>query len=341
MVSLTQLDYTYPPELVAQAPLPDRDAARLLVVGRTDGEIAHRTVRDLPALLRAGDLLVINDTKVLPLRLLGRRTTGGAVELLLLAPVTDAARPHTWSALASHMKRLRPGTVLTFAADLSATVIARHTDQIDVRFDCAGDFHTTLARVGHVPLPPYITRDATREDQTRYQTVYAAQAGSAAAPTAGLHFTEGLLAACRARGIGTATVTLHVGRDTFQPIRTDDVTQHRMHGEWYHVPADTLAAVQHTRAAGGRVIAVGTTSVRALESAARLDQPSGTTTLFLYPGYTFRSVDGLLTNFHQPRTTLLLLVSALLGHDRLLRAYETAIAARYRLFSYGDAMLIT
>lgn len=340
MIAQSQLDYSYPLELVAQTPLPDRDAARLLVVEKTDGAMLHRTVRDLPALLQPGDLLVLNDTKVLPLRLMGQRATGGAVELLLLAPVAHALRPHTWSALASPMKRLRPGTVLAFADALHATVIARHADQIDVCFNCAGDFHTALTRIGRVPLPPYITRDPTPDDQTRYQTVYAAHTGSAAAPTAGLHFTDTLLAACRARGIGTATVTLHVGRDTFQPIRTDDITKHRMHGEWFHVPADTLAAVQHTRAAGGRVIAVGTTSVRALESAAQCGQPSGTTTLFMYPGYPFRYVDGLLTNFHQPRTTLLLLVAALAGREHLFRAYEAAIAARYRLFSYGDAMLI-
>lgn len=337
---LTDFDYEYPPELIAQEPLAERDASRLLVMDRVAGRCDHRQMRDLPSLVSPGDLLVLNDTRVLPMRLRGTTDRGRAIEVLLLADLHDPLCAR-WRALAKGMKRLWMGQTLRFSPTFVATIVARDDDTVIVVFDMpSADFRRQLDQCGEPPLPPYITRPVRREDRARYQTVFASYDGSAAAPTAGLHFSEALLERCRARGIATAHVTLHVGLDTFQPIRVEDLAQHHMHGEYFSVPAATRAAIATTTQRGGRVIAVGTTSVRALESMAALDRSDGITQLFITPGFQFQIVDALLTNFHQPRTTLLALVSAFTGRERTLAAYRDAIAQRYRLFSYGDAMFI-
>lgn len=337
---LTDFDYEYPPELIAQEPLGERDASRLLVMDRATGRCEHRQMHDLPALLSPGDLLVLNDTRVLPMRLRGTTDSGRAIELLLLEDLHDPLCAR-WRALAKGMKRLRMGQNLRFSPTFVATIVAREDDTVIVAFDMpSAEFRRQLDQCGEPPLPPYITRAVQPEDRARYQTVFANHDGSAAAPTAGLHFSEALLTACRARGIDTAHVTLHVGLDTFQPIRVENLSHHHMHGEYFSVPETTRAAIATTKQRGGRVIAVGTTSVRALESMAELDRPDGITQLFITPGFRFQIVDALLTNFHQPRTTLLALVSAFTGREHILAAYREAIANRYRLFSYGDAMLL-
>jgi S-adenosylmethionine:tRNA ribosyltransferase-isomerase len=345
-------DYALPPELIAQTPAEPRDAARLLVVPRDGGPFEHAVFRDLPRYLPAGDLLVLNRTRVLPARLHGRRADagGGRVELLLLHP----AAPGAWEALVRPARRLRPGAPLVFGdGRLRATVLAR-TEAGAARVAFTPEPTEALLReIGEMPLPPYI--HSWHGDPDRYQTVYAEALGSAAAPTAGLHFTPDLLASLRTHGVGTAFVTLHVGLDTFRPIHEDDPRAHAMHREYCEVPAEVGQATQRARAAGGRVIAVGTTSVRALESAAAAaEEPAlrgeergstprpyaGWTDLFITPGYRYRALDGLITNFHLPRSTLLLLVSALIGRERLLAAYAEAIRERYRFYSFGDAMLI-
>lgn len=358
---LDTFHYTYPPELIAHDPLPERDAARLLVLDRATGALAHRHVHDLPALLQPGDVLVINTSKVIPARLVGTRATGGKVEVLLLSAVTDDRRVpagrvegpttddgSTWWCLATRTNRLAVGTRIAFAHGLEGIVDQRTDDRLAIRFNIGADLLPLLDRIGLPPLPPYIRRMAhgaqrTTNDRERYQTIYADTPGSAAAPTAGLHLTHALLDRLRAGGIIIVPLTLHVGTDTFAPVRTTDIATHRMQGERYAIPAATVAAVASARRDGHRVIAVGTTSVRALESAADLFAKSeihASTYLFITPGYRFRVVDALLTNFHQPRSTLLMLVAALAGTDTIRRAYTEAIAQRYRLFSYGDAMFI-
>ncbi|MBI2343754.1 MAG: tRNA preQ1(34) S-adenosylmethionine ribosyltransferase-isomerase QueA [Deltaproteobacteria bacterium] len=338
---LSAYDYAFPEALIAQTPLPERDASRLLVLGRHSGTITHRQIREFPALLQAGDLLVVNTSKVMPFHLRGYRPGGGVADLLLLHPLTNAPDERRWMVLATRLKRFRSGMRLTFDATLRGVVESRDGDRLVVRFDqpYATLIHT-LERVGTTPLPPYITHTPTPEDRERYQTVYATTPGSAAAPTAGLHLSEALLAACRARGIRIASVILHVGIDTFQPIRASDIRQHVMHGEFFHIPAETLTQIEATKSAGHRVVAVGTTVVRALESSAALRQTSGETRLFITPGDDFQMIDALLTNFHQPRTTLMLLISAFAGRTPLLGAYHEAVRAQYRLFSYGDAMFV-
>ncbi len=340
-------DYALPADLIAQTPAEPRDAARLLVLPRAGGPCAHTAFRNIGTYLRAGDLLVLNRTRVLPARLVGRRAdgAGGRVEALLLRR-DDAG---TWEALVRPARRLRPGTRLVFGAGrLSGEVIAR-TEHGTARLRLAPEpVEPLLAEVGEVPLPPYIR--AWHGDPERYQTVYAAEPGSAAAPTAGLHFTPELLVALERQGVALAYITLHIGLDTFRPVHVEDFRQHRMHREYCTVPPEVVAAVERARAGGGRVIAVGTTTVRALESAALaagaptaarpLAPYSGWTDLFITPGFRFRVIDGLITNFHLPRSTLLLLVSALVGRERLLAAYAEAIARRYRFYSFGDAMLI-
>jgi S-adenosylmethionine:tRNA ribosyltransferase-isomerase len=348
---MVAFDYDLPPELIAQTPAEPRDAARLLVVPRGGGPVEHAIFTDLPRYLTPGDLLVLNRTRVLPARLRGRRADagGGRVELLLLRSI----RGEVWEALVRPARRLRAGTPLEFGAGrLRAEVLGRTAaGTARVAFDPAPD-EALLRELGEMPLPPYITR--WHGDPDRYQTVYAATPGSAAAPTAGLHFTTRLLDALREQGIQTAFVTLHVGLDTFRPVHEDDARQHVMHREYCEVPPDVVRAVSRARAQGRRVIAVGTTSVRALESAATpssnadaaearpavLRPFTGWTELYITPGYRYRVIDGLISNFHLPRSTLLLLVSALLGRERLLAIYAEAIAARYRFYSFGDAMLI-
>ncbi len=334
-------DYDLPPELIAQQPVEPRDHARLMVLQRATQAITHARFYDLPRFLRPGDLLVANQTRVIPARLWGRKVpTGGKVELLLLR----AEAADTWQALVRG-RGLRPGRRIALAAGFEAEIIADLGGPLRrVRFNQPLD-PEALAQVGQVPLPPYIHQPVA--DPERYQTVYAREPGSAAAPTAGLHFTPRLLQTLQRQGIGWATVTLHVGLDTFAPVKEEDPRQHRMHTEWCRVPPETAARIRETKARGGRVVAVGTTAVRTLETAA-LHAPQGQliaawegdTDLFILPGFRFRVVDGLITNFHLPRSTLLMLVSAFAGREFILRAYEEAKAQGYRFFSFGDAMLI-
>jgi S-adenosylmethionine:tRNA ribosyltransferase-isomerase len=336
--TLADFDYELPPELIAQHPARERSGARLL--DATVEPAADRVFRDLPALLGAGDLLVFNDTKVIKARLFGRKASGGAVEVLV-----ERVRPpdEVWAHVRAS-KSPRPGAVLRLAEAFDVHVLARGGPQdafFLLRFP--GDPFALLEAHGHVPLPPYIRHADDADDAARYQTVFAARPGAVAAPTAALHFDAAVLGEIAARGVRTARVTLHVGAGTFQPVRAARIEEHRMHSEWFEVGADTVAAVQATRAAGGRVVAVGTTTLRALESAARdgeLRACAGETDLFVTPGFGFRVVDRLLTNFHLPRSTLLMLVSSFAGHERLLALYRHAVRERYRFFSYGDAMLL-
>jgi S-adenosylmethionine:tRNA ribosyltransferase-isomerase len=335
---LSDFDYALPPELIAQAPAARRRDSRLLHV--TPDALADLAFADLPDLVAPGDLMVFNDTRVIRARFFGRRTSGGRVELLLERITGDA---QAWVQLrASHPPR--PGGVIELTAGARAQVLARDDRFFHLRFEGTGPLEAWLERHGEVPLPPYIAHPADAADAERYQTVYARHPGAVAAPTAGLHFDDAMLAALDARGVARAFVTLHVGAGTFQPVQTEDLAAHRMHSERFHVPADTVAAIARARAAGGRILAVGTTSLRALEAAAGQDGTvragDAETDLFILPGYRFRAVDRLLTNFHLPRSTLLMLVSAFAGRERIRTAYEHAVAGRYRFFSYGDATLL-
>ena len=346
--------YDLPPDLIAQEPLVDRAAARLLVVNRAEGSVAHRTIRDLPGLLAAGDLVVVNDTKVVPARLVGRRAkTGGRWEGLFLRRESSGPHGAAWVVLAQTRGRPEVGERIVLdgrrGADAeSLELVGRGAGGTWLArpLGAAADEppERVLARVGRVPLPGYIRGGVEHDgDLDRYQTVFAREAGSAAAPTAGLHFTPEIFAALEAHGVERAAVTLHVGLGTFRPITADTLDGHTMHSEWCTCPAETVAAVRRTKERGGRVVAVGTTAVRTLETAARggtLTPWSGTTDLFITPGFPFRAVDALLTNFHMPRTTLMVLVSALATRDLVMRAYAEAIRERYRMLSYGDAMLI-
>jgi S-adenosylmethionine:tRNA ribosyltransferase-isomerase len=335
---LADFDFTLPPELIAQHPAAERSASRLL--DGTGALPADRVFRELPTLLQPGDLLVFNDTRVIKARLLGEKPTGGAVEAL----VERVLPGHEVWAHVRASKSPRPGSLLRFADAFDAEVLGRTGPEdslFHLRFP--HDPLVLLERHGHVPLPPYITHADNAEDAARYQTVFAARPGAVAAPTAALHFDEALLAALRARGVASAAVTLHVGAGTFQPVRVERIAEHRMHSEWFEVSEVTVAAIQATRAAGGRIVSVGTTTLRALESAARggtLAPFRGETDIFITPGYTFRVVDVLVTNFHLPKSTLLMLVSAFSGLEHVRALYRHAVESRYRFFSYGDAMLL-
>jgi S-adenosylmethionine:tRNA ribosyltransferase-isomerase len=335
---LADFDFALPPELIAQHPAPERSASRLL-----DGTAAlpvDRVFRELPALLQPGDLLVFNDTRVIKARLLGEKPTGGAVEAL----VERVLPGHEVWAHVRASKSPRPGSLIRFDDAFDTEVLGRAGPEdslFHLRFPA--DPLVLLERHGHVPLPPYITHADSAEDASRYQTVFAARPGAVAAPTAALHFDEALLAALRARGVESAAVTLHVGAGTFQPVRVERVADHRMHSEWFEVGETTVAAIARTRAAGGRIVSVGTTTLRALESAARggeLAPCRGETDIFITPGFAFRVVDVLVTNFHLPKSTLLMLVSAFSGPDHVRALYRHAVESRYRFFSYGDAMLL-
>lgn len=334
--------FDLPKELIAQEPCSPRDAARLLCLGRSDGAISHCVFRDLPELLRPGDLLVVNDSKVLPARLIGRKEGGGAVcELLLLRQVHG----DVWECLARPGKRLHAGTRVAFGDGTLTAVIRETLPDGNKRAEFFYDTKTLYEKLdafGRMPLPPYIQKRL--EDPSQYQTVYAREVGSAAAPTAGLHFTPGLIDKLRARGVGFAEVTLHVGLGTFRPVKEDNILDHKMHSEWYSVGEEAAEQIRRTRAEGGRVIAVGTTSCRTLEAVAAkygaVRACSGDTDIFIYPGYTFRAIDGLITNFHLPESTLIMLVSAFCGYENTMRAYREAVAERYRFFSFGDAMLV-
>lgn len=342
----TDFDYHLPAVRIAQTPIEPRDAARLLVVHRQTGELEHRVFADLPEYLKAGDVLVANDSRVLPARLSGQKTTGGQVEILLLTPRSE----HQWEALVRG-KRLRPGSVITCLAhtpghneSLTATVAAVHDDGTRLLHFNRSPL-PELEHYGEIPLPPYIHEPL--HDAERYQTVYARVQGSAAAPTAGLHFTPRLIARLDEAGVGFVFVTLHIGLDTFRPVQVEEIHAHPMHSEWADLSPVCAERIQTQRAAGGRCVAVGTTAVRVLESAARhgsLDDPlpafQGWTNLFITPGYDFRVTDALITNFHLPRSTLLMLVSAFAGKALIDRAYAEALRHTYRFFSFGDAMLI-
>ncbi len=335
---LAEFDYHLPPELIAQRPVA-RGASRLLVLAASGAE-RHREIGELPALLRPGDLLVANDSRVLPARLFARRRPGGGrVELLLVERLAE----RRWTALARPGRRLKPGTRLSVGAEVELTLEGSDADGL-VTLRADRPLGPVLERCGHVPLPPYIRRADEPADRERYQTLFARAPGSIAAPTAGLHFSRELLAALAGRGIELATVTLHVGPGTFQPIRGERIDEHRMAAERFSVPAPTAAAIDRARDRGGRVVAVGTTVVRTLETAAlaggRVAPGGGRSELFIRPGHRFRVVDLLLTNFHLPRSTLLLLVCAFAGRERVLAAYREAVAAGYRFYSYGDAMLV-
>ena len=337
-LTLAHFDFALPPELIAQHPAAERSASRLLD-GRTELPV-DRVFRELPALLQPGDLLVFNDTRVIKARLLGEKPTGGAVEALVERVLP---RHEVWAHLRAS-KSPKPGSTVRFAGAFDAEVLGRAGPEdslFHLRFP--EDPLLLLERHGHVPLPPYIEHADTADDASRYQTVFAAKPGAVAAPTAALHFDETLLAALRERGIGSAAVTLHVGAGTFQPVRVERIAEHRMHSEWFEVSEATVAAINATKAAGGRIVSVGTTTLRALESAARggsLSAFRGETDIFITPGFPFRVVDVLVTNFHLPRSTLLMLVSAFSGLEHIRALYRHAVESRYRFFSYGDAMLL-
>ena len=340
--TLGDFDFILPPELIAQHPAPERSASRLL--DGTGTAPVDRVFRELPQLLRAGDLLVFNDTRVIKARLLGHKASGGAVEALVerLLPGHEA-----WAHLRSS-KSPKPGSVVHFeradGESVAAEVLGRcGPDDALFHLRFPSDPLVLLERFGHVPLPPYITHADTADDERRYQTVFARRPGAVAAPTAALHFDEGVLEALRARGVASAQVTLHVGAGTFQPVRTENLAEHKMHSEWFEVGPATVEAIAATRAAGGRIVAVGTTTLRALESAAlsgTLQAGQRETDIFITPGFEFRVVDLLLTNFHLPKSTLMMLVSAFAGYERVRALYRHAIDTRYRFFSYGDAMLL-
>jgi len=342
-------DFELPERLIAQTPLPNRSDSRLLTLDRRTGGIGHRRFSDLADLLNPGDTLVLNDTRVIPARLIGvKPDTGARVELLLLKPLENGR----WEVLAKPGKKLREGAVVHFGAagpggrpELMARVVeVREMGGRVVEFDFEGNFDEVLDRLGRMPLPPYIKTELA--DRERYQTVYARHPGSVAAPTAGLHFTEELLENIRARGVHIARVTLHVGLGTFRPVTVDKVEDHRMHAEYYSISAETAELVNRTREAGGRVVAVGTTSCRTLEASAakfadgRLHEDEGWTDIFIYPGFAFRMTDALVTNFHLPKSTLIMLVAAFAGIEPVMRAYREAVEREYRFFSFGDAMFL-
>src|SRR5579859_997856 len=335
----TDFQYELPPGLIAQHPLPERSASRLLCLDGNTGALADRGFRELPGLLEEGDLLVFNDTRVVPARLHGRKETGGAVEFLIERILDE----HTALVHARASKPWRLGMRVLFTDGVEARVLEREGELLKVEFPGVKLLDFLYAH-GHVPLPPYIVRDDEGEDRERYQTVYARVPGAVAAPTAGLHFDAATLEALRRRGVESSYVTLHVGAGTFQPVREDDIRDHTMHREYLEVPPETCRAVAEAKGRGKRVIAVGTTAVRSLEAAAAdgtLRPMGGETALFIYPGYGFRVVDAMVTNFHLPESTLLMLVCAFAGQEPVLAAYRHAVEQHYRFFSYGDAMFVT
>ena len=336
----SDFDFELPEELIAQTPIQQRDHSRLMHLDKQTGEISHEHFYDLPRFLKKGDCLVLNDSRVLPARLIGCRSTGGSVELVLLRDLGEGR----WECLSRPGRKTKPGTELNFGGgELTATVesVAEGGNRI-VQFHYEGIFLEVLERLGKMPLPPYIKEEL--QDAERYQTVYSREIGSAAAPTAGLHFTRELLAQIEAMGVNVCYVTLHVGLGTFRPVKEDEIENHEMHSEFCIIPERTARIVTETKKAGNRVIAVGTTSCRTLESFANEDGSlpvsSGWTNIFIYPGYRFKCIDALITNFHLPESTLIMLVSALAGREHVLNAYKCAVEERYRFFSFGDAMMI-
>ena len=334
--TLSDFDFSLPPELIAQHPATERSASRLL--DGTQATPVDRIFRELPGLLKQGDLLVFNDTKVVKARLFGEKPTGGKLELL----VERVLQGHEVVAHMKVSKKPPVGTVLTMHGGFTATLTDRWPDEQGAlfRFMLSDEPHTLMEQHGHVPLPPYITHTDSADDERRYQTVFAKHPGAVAAPTAALHFDEALLAELEARGIERASVTLHVGAGTFQPVKTENLAEHNMHSEWYEVPATTQEAIARAQARGGRIVAVGTTTVRTLESWAQSGIATGDTNIFITPGFGFKLVDLLVTNFHLPKSTLMMLVSAFAGYEHIMALYRHAITHHYRFFSYGDAMLL-
>ena len=346
-MQLSEFHFDLPDELIARYPMPERTASRLLVLDGADGGVRHQQFTDLIDYLTPNDLLVFNDTKVIPARLWGKKTTGGRIEILV-ERVLDSRR------VLAHMrssKSPKAGAILQLTASADSdgvlatlSVLGRQGALFELAFDQSDeDALAVMNRLGHMPLPPYIDREDELADRERYQTVFGKREGAVAAPTAGLHFTEDYIERCRAKGVDTAYVTLHVGAGTFQPVKVDNITEHEMHAEYIEVSQQVCEQVKAARARGGRVVAVGTTAVRSLESASasgQLEPFSGDSRIFIYPGYEFRSVDAMVTNFHLPESTLIMLVSAFAGQDNVMQAYQQAVAERYRFFSYGDAMLV-
>jgi S-adenosylmethionine:tRNA ribosyltransferase-isomerase len=342
-MNVSLFDYHLPEELIAQYPLPQRDESRLLVLNRSTRDIQHTTFAQLPEILSPGDLVVLNNTKVIPARLIGRKAgTGGEVEILLLSPKGEGL----WEAMVKRSSRMRSGTEVSFGdGRLLAKILGKtETQGRLVQFDHNGDLRGLLEKFGRPPLPPYIKRKAEDGDRERYQTVYARKDGAVAAPTAGLHFTKSLLAKMKARNIKIAELTLHVGLGTFQPVRVQNVEEHHLHAERFQITPEAARQMNEARNSGGKIVAVGTTSVRAIESSVDtngyVSPRSGSTDIFIYPGHKFRVVEALVTNFHLPRSTLLMLVSAFAGREFIMEAYREAVKRRYRFYSYGDAMLI-
>ena len=340
MMKTSDFYFDLPPELIAQTPIEKRDASRLLVLNKETGEVEHKHFYDLPAFLKPGDCLVLNNSRVLPARLFGRRSGGGACEVLLLIDRGEKV----WECLVRPGKKLRTGAKISFGdGELTAEVVGEvEGGNRLVRFDYEGIFLETLERLGKMPLPPYIKEEL--EDSERYQTVYSKVVGSAAAPTAGLHFTEELLAKVQEIGVKVCYVTLHVGLGTFRPVKAENLDEHEMHSEYCVIPQETADVINQTKRDGGRVICVGTTSCRTIESWANedgfMEAKAGWTNIFIYPGYKFKVLDCLITNFHLPESTLIMLVSALAGRENVMNAYEQAVHERYRFFSFGDAMFI-
>ncbi|MBQ1402123.1 MAG: tRNA preQ1(34) S-adenosylmethionine ribosyltransferase-isomerase QueA [Oscillospiraceae bacterium] len=337
----SDFSFDLPEELIAQTPMEQRDASRLLCLDKQTGAVEHRHFYDLPDLLREGDCLVLNNSRVLPARLIGIRPTGGAVELVLLRDLGG----NRWECLSRPGRKTKPGQRILFGEGELQAVVEETVSGGNriVRFDYEGIFLEVLERLGRMPLPPYIRQEL--KDPERYQTVYSKELGSAAAPTAGLHFTKELLETVRNKGVLTEFVTLHVGLGTFRPVKEEEIEDHEMHSEYCIIPPETAEAVNRTRKNGGRIIAVGTTSCRTLESFAKedgtLEASSGWTNIFIYPGYRFKCIDALITNFHLPESTLIMLVSALAGRENILNAYRIAVSEKYRFFSFGDAMMIS
>jgi len=337
---LDEFDFELPEELIAQHPLTERTASRLMTLNKRTGEIGHHRFSDLIDYLSPGDTLILNNTRVIPARLFGvKPDTGAKVEFLLLKEM----EPDVWEILVRPGKKVRPGMTVSFGEGLLNAEVLDVTDEGGriVRFSYEGLFYEVLDQLGEMPLPPYIT--AQLEDNERYQTVFNKHRGSAAAPTAGLHFTEELLEQIQAKGVDIGFVTLHVGLGTFRPVAAETIEEHRMHAEWYDMPAETADLIRATKARGGRVVAVGTTACRTLETVGmkgEIQASTGWTDIFIHPGYDFNVVDALLTNFHLPKSSLIMLVSALAGHEPVMQAYEQAVAERYRFFSFGDAMFI-
>ncbi|WP_029522968.1 tRNA preQ1(34) S-adenosylmethionine ribosyltransferase-isomerase QueA [Persephonella sp. KM09-Lau-8] len=335
-MKLSEFDYHLPEELIAKYPVEPRDSCRLMVLDRRNQKIEHRIFRDIVDYLKEGDLLVLNDTKVIPARLIGRKTTGAKIEVLLLRPYTD----NEWEVLIKNIKRLKPGQEVIFGEDFKAVLLEKYQEG-KARVKLIGDnIKELINKYGHIPLPPYIEREDEDRDKEAYQTVFARKEGAVASPTAGLHFTQELLKKLEEKGIKKAFCTLHVGLGTFRPIQTEDITKHKMHEEYYQIPDETLQAIRKTKEKGKKVIAVGTTVVRTLETYAQTGKKEGFSDIFIYPPYQFKMVDALITNFHLPKSTLILLVSAFAGKDFIFKAYNEAIQQKYRFFSYGDAMLI-